>query len=196
MNRNVKEIIGSEDEMYRSMGNSWRNVLRVAIPGIIQSFDANNQTCVVQPAIREEVTNSDYSTSWRELPLLVDIPIVIPRAGNFALTLPIKKGDECLVIFSDMCIDGWFSLGKIQNQLEKRRHDLSDAFAILGIWSQPNLIPNYSTDSCQLRNNEGTAYIEIKDNNINMVANSVKINGIDFNKHTHSYSNGETSMPN
>lgn len=179
MNRNVNEIINSENELYRSMGDSWKSVLRVAIPGIIQSFDANNQTCTVQPAIREKVINSDYSTSWKELPLLLDVPIVIPRAGNFVLTLPIKEGDECLVIFSDMCIDGWFSLGKIQNQLEKRRHDLSDGFAILGPWSQPNKIANYSNNSAQLRNLNGNQYIEIKDTEINIVGN-VKINGTSY----------------
>lgn len=176
MSRNINEILGTENEMYRSMGDSWKSALRVAIPGIIQSFDDTTQTCTIQPSIREKVTNSDYSTSWMDLPLLLDVPIVIPRAGNFALTLPIKQGDECLVIFSDICIDGWFSLGGIQNQLEKRRHDPSDGFAILGTYSQPNVISNYSTNSAQLRNLSGTQYIEIQDDEINIVGN-VKING-------------------
>jgi len=176
MDRNINEIIGSKNELYKTMGNSWGSNLRVSIPGIIQSFDSITQTCVVQPAIREKVTNSDYSTQWMDLPLLLDVPISIPKAGNFALTFPIKKGDECIVIFSDMCIDGWFNLGGVQNQIEKRRHDLSDCFCILGTYSQPNVIQNYSTDSAQLRNLEGTQYIELKDDEINIIGN-LKING-------------------
>lgn len=176
MDRNINEIIGSENELYKTMGDSWKSFLRVSIPGIIQSFDATTQTCVVQPAIREKVTNNDYSTQWMDLPLLLDVPIVVPRAGGFALTLPIKKGEECLVIFADMCIDGWFSFGDIQNQLEKRRHDLSDAICIPGLYSQPNKISNYSTNSIQLRNLSGNQYIEIKENEINIVGN-LKING-------------------
>lgn len=179
MKRNINEIIDSESELYKALADSIKSSIRVAIPGIIQSFNAITQTCVVQPCIREKVTNSDYSTTWTNLPLLLDVPIVIPKAGNFALTMPIVKGDECLVIFSDMCIDAFFSLGGIQNQLEKRRHDLSDCFAILGISSQPNIISNYSTDSAQLRTLDGTQYIELKDSEINIVGN-LKINGENY----------------
>ena len=176
MNRSINEILDSELELYKALADSIKSSIRVAIPGIIQSFDAITQTCVIQPAIREKVTNSDYSTTWTNLPLLLDVPIVIPKAGNFVLTMPITKGDECLIFFSDMCIDGWFSLGNVQNQLEKRRHDLSDCFAILGISSQPNVIQNYSTNSAQLRTLDGTQYIELKDDEINIVGN-LKING-------------------
>ena len=188
--RGISERIGSEDEMYRSMGGAWANNLRVAIPGIIDSFDAATQTVTVQPTIREKIQKEDGSQEWIALPLLVDVPIVLPRAGNFILTMPITKGDECLVMFSDMCIDAWFSNGGIQNQIEKRRHDLSDSFAILGCYSQPNVIPNYSTTSAQLRNEAGTAYIELKDAQINLVAASVKINNKEFSTHTHSAPSG------
>ena len=177
MSRNINEIIGSENEMYRSIGDSWKNVLRVACPGIIQSFDSKTQICTVQLALREEVTKEDYIKEWRQLPLLLDVPIVIPRAGGYCITMPIKQGDECLVIFADMCIDAWFSLGGIQNQIDKRRHSLSDGFAILGTWSQPNVISNYSRNSCQLRSDNGNSYIDLKENEINIVSNIVKING-------------------
>lgn len=174
--RILNEIIGSDQGMLRSMGDGWKNVLRVACPGIIQSFNSDEQTVTVQLALRELISKEDLNQEWVNIPILLDVPIVIPRAGNYCMTFPIKQGDECLVIFADMCIDAWFSYGGIQNQLERRRHDLSDGFAILGIWSQPNKIKNYSTNSAQLRNLEGTSYIELKDNDIDLVGN-VKING-------------------
>lgn len=162
--------------MLRSMGDGWKSVLRVACPGIIQSFNEEEQTVVVQLALRELISRENLSQEWIDIPLLLDVPIVVPRAGNYCMTFPIKQGDECLVIFADMCIDAWFSYGGIQNQLERRRHDLSDGFAILGVWSQPNRIKNYSTNSTQLRNLDGTSYIEIKGNDINLIGN-VKVNG-------------------
>lgn len=202
MTRNVPELIGSENEMYRSMEGSWKNNLRVASPGIIQSFDSITQTCTIQLTLREEVTKEDYTKEWINLPLLLDVPIVIPQCKGMALTFPIEKGDECLVIFLDSCMDSWFSSGGIQNQIEKRRHDLSDAVAIIGIKSQPNVIPNYSKDSCQLRNNEGTAYVELKGNNINLVGSTVNISagkivldGITWDSHTHTCPDGETTGP-
>lgn len=80
---------------------------RVCMPGIIQSFDAAAQTVTVQPALREKML-ADGDESWIDIPLLVDVPVVVPRAGGYALTLPIQAGDECLVVFGDMCMDGWW----------------------------------------------------------------------------------------
>lgn len=186
MARNIAEISNSKNEMYRNMGDNWQNNLRVACPGIIQSFNAEEQTVTVQLALREEVKDYDYNKHWTDMPLLLDVPLVLPRAGGYCITMPVKRGDECLVIFADMCIDAWWQNGGIQNQVEKRRHDLSDGFAILGIWSQPKRVKNYSEDSCQIRNEKGTSMIALKDDEININATVVKINGIDFNKHTHS----------
>jgi hypothetical protein len=89
--------------------------------------------------------------------------------------MPIVKGDECLVVFGDMCIDAWWSLGGVQNQLERRRHDLSDGFAILGTFSQPNVITDYSTTSAQLRSLDGKTVIDVKDNAITMTSPSITI---------------------
>lgn len=178
LTRPISERIDSPEEFYRILADSISNNLRVAVPGVIQSFDPIEQTVTVQPVIREKIRNDDLSEDWVNLPLLLDVPIVLPRAGGFILTLPIQPGDECLVIFADMCIDAWWEAGGIQNQIEKRRHDLSDAFAILGSWSQPRRIQNYSTAAAQLRSENGTSYIEIKANEINIVSPAVKINGV------------------
>lgn len=147
---------------------------RVCMPGIIQSFDAAAQTVTVQPALREKML-ADGDESWIDIPLLVDVPIVVPRAGGYALTLPIQAGDECLVVFGDMCMDGWWQSGGVQNQVECRRHDLSDGFAVIGVWSQPRVIPGYSTGSAQLRNDAGSAYVEIVGDTINIVGGTVNI---------------------
>lgn len=189
--RNINEILNSDNELFMSFGDTIKNTLRVACPGIIQSFDSETQTVTVQLALREELTKQDFTKEWVNMPLLLDVPIIIPRAGQYCITMPVTIGDECLVIFADMCIDAWFTYGGVQNQLEKRRHDLSDAFAILGAWSQPRRIKNYSTDSCQIRNDDGTSYLEIRDSTINFKANTINfegeviINGINFNKHKH-----------
>jgi hypothetical protein len=203
MNRNISEIINSEDEFYRSYGENLKNVLRVACPGIIQSFDPIEQTVTVQPAIREDLRQDDMSKEWTQLPLLLDVPIYFPKAGGYSLTMPIERGNECLVIFLDSCMDAWWAYGGVQNQIEKRRHDLSDAIALVGLWSQPHRITNYSTNSCQLRNDSGTAYIELKDKNINIVAdkvnisakNGIALDNISWDEHTHTGVHGETSPP-
>lgn len=202
--RNLAEISNSPEEKDR-LGDDKLNIdLRVACPGIIQSFNSIEQTVTVQLSLRESVNDSEYNKSWKEIPPLLDVPIVIPRAGGYCITMPIKKGDECLVIFADMCIDAWWQHGGIQNQMDKsmRRHDLSDGFAILGPWSQPRVLKNYSTNSCQIRNEEGTACIELKGNDINMKAGNVKIDasqivldGIVWDSHKHPGVHGMTGGP-
>lgn len=169
---------GDPEEFYRRMLENLSSTMRVSIPGIIHDFDPGTQTVTVQCAVREKIIDDRLELHWVDLPLLLDVPIVFPRAGGFVLTLPINAGDECLIIFADMCIDAWFSNGGIQNQIEKRRHDLSDAFAILGAWSQPKKLSNYSTTAAQLRTDDGSAYISLSAGEINLVAPVVKKNGV------------------
>jgi hypothetical protein len=111
----------------------------------------------------------------------VDVPIVFPSAGGFSLTVPVVPGDECLLIFSDTCIDSWWQSGGVQDPMCLRRHDLSDAFAILGPKSQIKKLTGYSTDSVQLRNEAGDVFVEVTHTNINLiVANTrVMVNGSD-----------------
>ncbi len=144
--------------------------IRVAMPGIIRSFDAETQTVSVDVAIRERLSFDGKPFENVEIPTLLQVPIAVPRAGNFVLTLPIKRGDECLLVFTDNCYDSWYESGEVSNQLDNRRHDLSDAIAIIGIGSQPNIVSDYSTDSAMLRSLDGKTYVELKDDEVNVVA--------------------------
>jgi hypothetical protein len=173
--RTIGERINTQDEFYRRLADKIKVDIRVAIPGIVQSFDPVEQTVTVQPAIRERVRDSDGNMQYVDLPLLLDVPVVFPRAGGFVLTMPVNPGDECLVVFADMCIDAWWSNSGVQNQIEKRRHDLSDAFAILGTWSQPRVVSGYSSDSAQLRTEDGQTCIALKNGEISLNANNIAI---------------------
>lgn len=142
--------------------------LRCASPGIIRSFNPDEQTVTVQLAIRERIKIDGIETD-ETIPLLVDVPIVLPMAGGFYLSMPIQPGDECLVVFGDTCFDAWHQSGGVQNQMSLRRHDLSDGFAIIGVNSQPNVIPGYQTNATQLRNDAGTNYFRLSETEIEMV---------------------------
>jgi len=104
--------------------------IRCAIPAIIQSYDPSTNTIEAQPAIRERLVMEDGSIQYLNLPLLINVPVVFPSSGSASITFPIGKGDECLIIFSDLAIDNFWTSGSIQNPIEVRRHDLSDGIAI------------------------------------------------------------------
>ena len=140
MAQGITERLYSEEEQQRAAAFNNSAQLRVAIPGLVESFDAEKQTVSVQPAITENIQTGESAVKATQLPILTDIPICFPRAGGYCITLPVKKGDECLLVFADMCIDGWWQSGGVQDQMETRRHDLSDAFAIIGTTSQPRKV--------------------------------------------------------
>jgi hypothetical protein len=142
-----------------------------ALPGEVVGVDLSAQTVSIQPTIQGKVTSADGAESDVSLPVLVDVPIVWPRAGGFALTFPIAVGDEVLVVFSSRCIDSWWQSGGVGVQAEKRTHDLSDGFAILAPTSQPKKLSAVSSSNAQLRDEAGTTYLEITPNGrINITA--------------------------
>lgn len=167
---------GSEETTLNVLKNKINDTIRVAIPGIIKSFDSETQTVTVQPALMEKIKDVDGKIIDVQLPELLDVPIVFPRSGGFSLTMPINVGDECLVIFSDMCIDAWWASGGIQVQEELRRHDLSDAIAIVGIWSQVNKVSNYSQTKAVLQHESSGNKIEVSSDSVNLSGN-IKVNG-------------------
>ncbi|MDY0425255.1 Gp138 family membrane-puncturing spike protein [Enterobacter rongchengensis] len=148
--------IGGEQQTAQAIADSVSTQMRVAMPGIIQSFDPDTVTCTVEVALRGIV--GDGST---ELKPLVDVPVIFPRGGGCTLTFPVKPGDECLLVFSDRCIDFWWQNGGVQEPVDPRQHDLSDAFAIVGPQSQAHKIANISTTAAQLRTDDGAAFVEV-----------------------------------
>lgn len=169
---NPQSLAGGEQQSMKVLADSIFSMLRVSMPGIIQSFDPIACTCTVQPAITGRVANEAGEFKSAPLPLLVDVPVLFPRGGGCTITFPVKAGDECLVVFSDRCIDFWWQNGGVQEPVDPRQHDLSDAFAFIGPQSQAEVIGNISTSTLQMRTDDGAAYIELDPNShaVNIVA--------------------------
>jgi len=159
MNRD--ERLDDPEESLRLALENAQSHMWTATPAIVQAVNLAAQTLSVQPAIQGTLSNPDGTAQTVNLPLLVDVPIVWPRAGGFALTFPIAVGDEVLVVFGARCIDSWWQSGGVGAPAEARMHDLSDGFAILAPTSQPKKFANVSSTNVQLRDTAGTTYVEI-----------------------------------
>lgn len=168
----------AEPEQWKLLAKQVAINTRVATPAFLAEDLGTDQTATVQIAIQERVRTST-GPQWWDVPPIIKVPVVLPRGGGFSLTLPLKKGDEGLLVFCDTCFDFWWANGVngapvaqnlsanglpasgSQRQLEVRRHHVHDCGFIPGMWSQPNVLSNYSTTSMQLRSDDGNTTIDI-----------------------------------
>jgi hypothetical protein len=195
-----RERAGDPQTAMRAVQQELASTLWTTLPGIIESYDSTKQTCSIKPAIKARVQSQRGAFSWVELPLLVDCPVIFPAGGGVALTFPVVKGDEALVMFADRCIDNWWKMGGIQEQPDLRMHDLSDGFALVGIASLPRVMPGLSNAGAQLRTTAGTTKVEVTPaGNVNLTAaaevtvaapivritGTLIINGIPYATHVH-----------
>jgi hypothetical protein len=186
----IPDRFGVPSEPFEVALWQWSCMLRCAIPAQVVSFDPVKLTCEVQVMIQELVRlprksndpspnpgNTQNLADWDTIPNLRDVPVVMMHAGGWSLTFPVEAGDECLLIFADACIDGWWESGNLSAQYDRRRHDLSDAFALFGPWSQKpsTRLYNYSTGSMQLRSDDQSVVIDLAPGAIDIAAPVVTI---------------------
>lgn len=139
MGLTVSQVYGGEGNREQKLKQVIGFGIHVALPAVVQSYNSSKQTVEVQPTIRERTISDEKQIRYVQYPLLINVPVLFPQVGNFQFTFPIKPGDECLVVFSDLSIDNWWLNGNVQNPVEQRRHDLSDGIAIFGLMNQSRL---------------------------------------------------------
>ncbi len=185
-----RERFNDPEELLRVAFDAMARELWTSCVGIIEVFNAELQTATVQPAIKAMIQNEQGQWTTANLPLLLDVPVYFPSGGGCALTFPVAKGDECLVVFADRCIDSWWQSGGIQMPISSRSHDLSDGMCFVGFRSKPEKINNLSTTSTELRANDGLTKIAL--NPISKRIDILAPNGLYINNkrvddtHTHS----------
>jgi hypothetical protein len=117
--------------------------------GTVQSFSSSKMT--VQASINYTKTffrlnsaTNTYNPVQVTYTPVIDAPIVCIGGGKANLTMPIAKGDECLLLFNDRDIDTWFATGSATSPNSTgRAHSFSDAFALVGVKSTPNVLSTY-----------------------------------------------------
>lgn len=144
-----------ENQIKRAQSNIY-----TALPAKVISFDGHTVKCI--PMINRVLANGEEIS----IPTLVDVPAQFPHAGGYCITVPIKEGDEGLVVFSSRCIDGWFVSGQASKPLDNRINDLSDGFFIVGCNSIPNKIPDFYHNGISMQTDDGETYIRLTNGKI------------------------------
>lgn len=159
-----RERLNDHQETMRLIMLGRQRNMWTALPGIIETVDLTKLICTVQPAIKVLVFDQDDNGQHVQLPILPDVPLVFPRGGGYTLTFPVKPGDECLVILSARAIDNWWQAGGVQPAFDSRMHSLSDGFALVGPFSQPQRPQaQVSTTAPRLTSDDGSVFVEVND---------------------------------
>jgi len=139
------------------------NCHRVAI---IESFNPAEQTATAKIVDKGTIINTDGSQQLVEYAPLVDCPVFTLKGAKGGFTIPINKGDSCLVCFNDRDLDNWLIDGLTQKPNTFRNHSFSDAIIIVGIRNQINKISDYNNEATEM-SYEGNK-ISIDDSSISL----------------------------
>lgn len=132
--------------------------------GTVQSFNVMSMTVVATINYTktyftlDDVTNL-YVATQVNYPTTIDCPIICLGGGKANLTMPIAKGDECLLLFNDRDMDNWYASGQLGPAATARLHSFSDAIALVGLKSTPNLLTTY--DAIRAVLTDGTVKVGI-----------------------------------
>ena len=128
----------------------------VAMLATIVKFDPQSMKADIQPV-------------QKGLPMIVDVPVALQKAGPFFIRVPYEPGDTVVVVFSDFALDGSSSA----------EHRIDDAIIVGGI-AGSGLTGEHGKDLL-IMHKQGKAKIVISETgDIEMIANgnfSIKTDG-------------------
>lgn len=148
--------------------------------GIIESFDSEKQTATIQPAIKVfdiTETESEYIYESVTPKLLTNVPVVFPGGGGWHMTFPVKKGDECMLFYTQRSIGIWKKFGGVRDQSHfGRHHSNKDAIAVVGIKPSESSLPTFNSSEPELRNDSGSMRITLSASEM-IIDGNLKVNG-------------------
>lgn len=116
---------------------------------------------------------ADLQPLQSRLPMLINTPVALQKAGDFFIRVPYEAGDLAIVVFSDFSLDG----------SSKERHRIDDAVMVGGIVldelpaeHEDDLIIAKKDMSMKIVISEDAITIETEDKDINLSTQEGDIN--------------------
>lgn len=150
------------DEFIEAFQTKIKQDLRVSLPGIITKYDHKKQMADIDFSPELLADNN-----INPLKGISGVPVIFPRSGGASITMPVKAGDGCLVVFLDRDIRNWL-LGKPKDRpMTRRMHNLNDAIAFVGL--TPFSAPSVALNNTDLHIQYGGSNITLKPEGITEV---------------------------
>lgn len=158
----------SLENVLRRVMESHQMDLHTALPGRIEKYDPARQVADVKPLIKRNFVADDEDVV-EALPIITDVPVQFPRAGNRFISLPIKPGDHCLLVFQERSIDKWqvSKDGDDTDPVDLRMHNLTDAVALPGFYPDSKKLADADADNIVI-GEDGGVQVHIADDKIEL----------------------------
>lgn len=119
----------SSANIARALQQKIFSTLRVSMPGIIEEYDYKTRRSSVKIDMQELYEDG----SKLDYPVITNVPVIIACSGGASMIMPIKRGDSCLILFTDRDIDSWLLGASGQAPKAMRMHDINDAVVLMGL---------------------------------------------------------------
>lgn len=145
--------------------------LHTLLPAKIKRFDPESCTADVVPYGRY-LTADDEEV---EYPMVANAPVMFPwnAAANAGMLIPVKEGDDCMVLFSEIELDEWLSGAQSDAPM---RFDQSSAVVIPGLLKQGNTLIQQASENDSVIVSAGSTKMTVSDDMV-QIDGSVYING-------------------
>lgn len=131
--------------------------LNVCLPGKVTKFNSATQYADVQIQLLQK----NVDGSLVKYPVIPNVPVKFAKAngGKAFIYLPVKVGDDVILVFSQRSLDNWKTQGGMSDPADPRKHHLTDAFALLGGSALPSSFQPSSPDSVEVVNGTSKAVL-------------------------------------
>ena len=137
-----------------------RTAIRTCEPGEVELFDPSTRRAQVKFTLdRLQADGTRISRS----PVL-DVPVLLPSTKEFAITLPLLRGDPVWIMFSQRGLEDWKREYKRSAPTVGNLFSTTDAIAIPGFGSI-ELIPANEHALC-IQTNDGNTSIQVENNRV------------------------------
>jgi hypothetical protein len=87
-------------------------------------------------------------------PVIPMVPVKHPRAndGKAFIHMPLKPGDDVILVFSQRSLDNWKTQGGPSDPSDPRKHHITDAYALIGGSAIPDAFSPQTDDAIEIVN--------------------------------------------
>jgi hypothetical protein len=151
-----EEVDPTPVEVIKQAFRAMASDMRVSCPGEVVRYDHKKQLIDVRPVFKRRYKDGKVE----EPPIIYNVPVMFPRAGESFVALPMAKGHSVTLVFSDRSLEKWLSSGKVHDPEDTRMHHMSDAMAIPGGYSFNNAVKLHNNKDIIIRNKNLEARIK------------------------------------